>query len=499
MRGLHAVQHLLRSKLLQLLMLPAAAWRCFCHTDWRCGLSGAAARGRAAWRAGAAGGGSGSARARGRPWQHHAPRHSRGSQQQQDGQVSLHSAAAAACQPAAAEAAVTGQRRCSRACTVAASLDCCAAAVLSARRLSFCTCHAHATQAAQHQHARSIGGVPGSCYKQHGGAAQGSSQHGCHCSFTAWRQQQQHNQQQQQRQLCVPREGAQPARCGGNGGAARGPAAERGYGSAGSQGRGWRRGAAGPRGAAETGAGREQCWCLLGLQGSGNALLLTCCAADACGHVVLTALCVCTQEMGGVAAQLAAADTQLASALAAQPPPPLHTQLSPQAKASASTSALDGCLRSLGTTHAALLALCHAEAAALAAQFLDSSSASTSGVAVGAGVGGAAAGAAGAVDGAACTAATAGAGAAGVATSRVLKLGDCAMKRLRNGDVYKARGRVAACIACRVSAAAHSHGCVLTRMRMHIIMCTCNANAGPLRGAAQARPRHVRVCQRRCV
>jgi hypothetical protein len=31
-------------------------------------------------------------------------------------------------------------------------------------------------------------------------------------------------------------------------------------------------------------------------------------------------------------------------------------------------------------------------------------------------------------------------GGPGVVTSKVLKLGDCSMKQLRNGDVYKVRG-----------------------------------------------------------
>jgi hypothetical protein len=68
----------------------------------------------------------------------------------------------------------------------------------------------------------------------------------------------------------------------------------------------------------------------------------------------------------------------------------------------ASTAALDGCLRSVGAAYAALMGRAHKEGAALAAQFLVDAS-----------------------------------GGPGVVTSKVLKLGDCSMKQLRNGDVYK--------------------------------------------------------------
>jgi hypothetical protein len=75
--------------------------------------------------------------------------------------------------------------------------------------------------------------------------------------------------------------------------------------------------------------------------------------------------------------------------------------LQPQ-KQLASTAALDGCLRSVGAAYAALMGRAHKEGAALAAQFLVDAS-----------------------------------GGPGVVTSKVLKLGDCSMKQLRNGDVYK--------------------------------------------------------------
>lgn len=75
----------------------------------------------------------------------------------------------------------------------------------------------------------------------------------------------------------------------------------------------------------------------------------------------------------------------------------------------ASTAALDGCLRSVGAAYAALMGRAHKEGAALAAQFLVDAS-----------------------------------GGPGVVTSKVLKLGDCSMKQLRNGDVYKVRAAAAA-------------------------------------------------------
>jgi hypothetical protein len=96
-------------------------------------------------------------------------------------------------------------------------------------------------------------------------------------------------------------------------------------------------------------------------------------------------------------------------------PTPCALQLQKQL---ASTAALDGCLRSVGAAYAALMGRAHKEGATLAAQFLVDAS-----------------------------------GGPGVVTSKVLKLGDCSMKQLRNGDVYKV-GSFAVllllCLVCRI-------------------------------------------------
>jgi hypothetical protein len=131
------------------------------------------------------------------------------------------------------------------------------------------------------------------------------------------------------------------------------------------------------------------------------------------------------QQLEGVTAQLASSTTQLQAALAGKPlssQGTLNMQLTQLQKQLASTAALDGCLRAVGTAYAALLGLSHREGAAVARQFLqDTSSASgqAPGSVLAATPGGSAPGAAPAV------------------TSKVLKLGDCSMKRLRNGDIYK--------------------------------------------------------------
>jgi hypothetical protein len=73
------------------------------------------------------------------------------------------------------------------------------------------------------------------------------------------------------------------------------------------------------------------------------------------------------------------------------------------------TAALDGALKALGTVHATLVQRLHKEASAAAGQFLE--------------------GAGGIL------------GPSGdIAGSKVLKLGDDCMKRLRNGDIYRVRG-----------------------------------------------------------
>lgn len=109
------------------------------------------------------------------------------------------------------------------------------------------------------------------------------------------------------------------------------------------------------------------------------------------------------------------------------PPAALQRQL-------AATGPLDGAIRAVGTAAAALAARAHREGAAIAASFL-SEPAATAAAGGGEGEG-----------------AGAGGGAAGGA-SKVLKMGDAAMKRLRNGDIYKVRcgglgGGAAAAVGC---------------------------------------------------
>lgn len=103
--------------------------------------------------------------------------------------------------------------------------------------------------------------------------------------------------------------------------------------------------------------------------------------------------------------QLASCTQLLQAATAARPltsQQQPNLQLTQLQKQLASTSALDCCLRSVGAAYAALMGRNHKEGAASAAQFLVDAS-----------------------------------GGPGVVTSKVLKLGDCSMKQLRNGDVYK--------------------------------------------------------------
>jgi len=122
------------------------------------------------------------------------------------------------------------------------------------------------------------------------------------------------------------------------------------------------------------------------------------------------------QDMTQIEAELAAATQEVQAATAAHPlagRQQLNLQLTQMQKQLASSTTLDGSLRAIGTAYAALLAMSHREGLAVATRFLSEAS-STAG----------------------STNATA-ATARGAATSKVLKLGDCSMKRLRNGDVYK--------------------------------------------------------------
>ncbi|WIA40328.1 hypothetical protein OEZ86_013695 [Tetradesmus obliquus] len=114
-----------------------------------------------------------------------------------------------------------------------------------------------------------------------------------------------------------------------------------------------------------------------------------------------------SQELSQVQDQLGSSTQLLQAATAARQltgQQQLNLQLTQLQKQLASTAALDGCLRSVGAAYAALMGRAHKEGAALAAQFLVDAS-----------------------------------GGPGVVTSKVLKLGDCSMKQLRNGDVYKGR------------------------------------------------------------
>lgn len=132
---------------------------------------------------------------------------------------------------------------------------------------------------------------------------------------------------------------------------------------------------------------------------------------------------VCLQDLFDTIVQLKGCTHQLQTATAARPvsgQQKLNLQLTQLQKQLASTAALDGSLRSVGAAYAALLSRVHKEGAAMAAQFLvDASSNSSS--------------------------------SGGVATSKVLKLGDCSMKQLRNGDIYKVRWQHSIPAACNHS------------------------------------------------
>jgi hypothetical protein len=92
----------------------------------------------------------------------------------------------------------------------------------------------------------------------------------------------------------------------------------------------------------------------------------------------------------------------------------------------------------VGVAHAALAQRAHREGAAIAARFL-SDGGGNAAAAAGGGGGGAGGGGAG---GGGYTALLPGGGGDGAvaAPCKVLKMGDCAMKRLRNGDIYKVAG-----------------------------------------------------------
>lgn len=129
--------------------------------------------------------------------------------------------------------------------------------------------------------------------------------------------------------------------------------------------------------------------------------------------------CRLQETLSTVSGQLESSAAQLQAATAAKPlvsASTLNMQLTQLQKQLASTAALDGCLRAVGTAYAALLGLIHREGAAVARQFLQDAASSASGSSA---------------QPAPPT------GAVAAVASKVLKLGDCSMKRLRNGDVYK--------------------------------------------------------------
>lgn len=105
--------------------------------------------------------------------------------------------------------------------------------------------------------------------------------------------------------------------------------------------------------------------------------------------------------------QLISASQQLSRACAGRPvAASLLLQLTQNQKQLTSTASLDGSLKAVGTVHSAVVLRLHQESSAAAAAFLDANSS-----------GGALMQPAGA--------------------SKVLKLGDDCMKRLRNGDIYR--------------------------------------------------------------
>jgi hypothetical protein len=132
------------------------------------------------------------------------------------------------------------------------------------------------------------------------------------------------------------------------------------------------------------------------------------------------------QDLARVQPQLISASQQLSRACAGRPvAASLLLQLTQNQKQLTSTSSLDGSLRAVGTVHSAVVLRLHKESSAAAAAFLDANSS-----------GGALMQPAGA--------------------SKVLKLGDDCMKRLRNGDIYRVSEQPR--VLCGVHVHARSRG-----------------------------------------
>jgi len=141
------------------------------------------------------------------------------------------------------------------------------------------------------------------------------------------------------------------------------------------------------------------------------------------------------EELRGLTLQLDSSTEQLQAALRAKPllsQGMLNMQLTQMQKQLATTAGLDGALRAVGSAYAALLALSHREGIAVTRQFLqDTSSCGGPAQAPPGSSGAAPAPQPTGPQGGVC------AGVVPTAASKVLKLGDCSMKRLRNGDLYK--------------------------------------------------------------
>ncbi|GBF94649.1 phosphatidylinositol-4-phosphate 5-kinase [Raphidocelis subcapitata] len=154
------------------------------------------------------------------------------------------------------------------------------------------------------------------------------------------------------------------------------------------------------------------------------ALLLSDVAGAVAGRGEAAALEVASKaralqaELAAAERELAAATRRLEARLHAAPTSQLNLAPTQLQRQLTSTAALDGAIRAVGTAQAAVAQRAHREGAAIAERFLAD--------------GGPAAAAA------AADAAAAAAPAAAV-PCKVLKMGDSAMKRLRNGDVYKGR------------------------------------------------------------
>ena len=115
----------------------------------------------------------------------------------------------------------------------------------------------------------------------------------------------------------------------------------------------------------------------------------------------------CLQALAKLKPDVSSTVETLSSSCSASPvATSLFLQMTAHQKQITNTAALDGALKALGTVHASLVQRLHKEASAAAGEFLEG--------------GGGVLGPSGEIVG-----------------SKVLKLGDDCMKRLRNGDIYR--------------------------------------------------------------